>query len=44
MFFLPVTEIENLNIINSLENSTNKGHDSITTNIVKECKYPFASV
>ena len=41
MFFTPVTKIEIVDIINSLKNSTSKGHDYITTNIVKECKYQF---
>ena len=39
MFLTTVTEIEIFDIINSLKNSTSKGHDNITTNVVKECKY-----
>ena len=42
MFFIPATEIEILDIINYLKIPTSNGHDNITTNIVKECKYQFA--
>ena len=42
VFFIPVTKIEILDIINSPNNSTSKGHDNITTNIDKECKYQFS--
>ena len=42
VFYTPITEIEILDIINSLNNSTSKGHDNITTNIVKGCKSKFA--
>ena len=40
--FFTVTEIKILDIINSLKNFTSKGHDNITTNIVKQCKNQFA--
>ena len=42
MCFTPVTKIEILDINNSLKYSTSKGHDNITTNIVKECQYQFS--
>jgi hypothetical protein len=44
MFFTPVTESEVIDIIGSLKNSTSKGHDNISTNIVKECKLEFAPI
>ena len=34
----------NLDIINSLKNSTSKGNDNITTSIVKECKIRINTV
>ena len=42
LLFFPITEINILDIINSLTNTTSKGHDSVTTNIDKECKYQFS--
>ena len=36
MFFNPITEFEILDIMNSLRNSTSKGHDNTTTNIAKK--------